>query len=80
MNEINLSLPAEQIAEFPTFSNWVDTAVVKLKAYDKKQYELLCIDAGGFVCRIGADFMAAQKEKRFPVKAYLIKLSRSQTT
>jgi len=80
MNEINVSLPAKEIAEFPTFSNWVNTATSKLAGqYDKKTHELLCVDSAGFICSIGADFMAAQKANRFPVKAYLIKLSRSQT-
>ena len=30
----------------------------------------LCVDAGGFVCDVGSDFMAARDAGRFPVVVY----------
>jgi hypothetical protein len=35
----------------------------------------LCVDAGGFLCDIGAHFMAARDAGRFPVRVLLLAVS-----
>lgn len=63
------------VCEFTNFQQWVNKASswlggvsgggVKYKARER----VVCYDAKDRICRIGADFMRADREDAFPVRA-----------
>lgn len=56
---------AEHNQQFDTFQQWVNKASSWLTRRDD---DVVCFDAKGRRCRIGADFMRADKEEAFPVR------------
>jgi hypothetical protein len=62
----------EFLFEFRSYLQWVNKAsswFVNLGSHSRRQ-NVICIDAKGRICRTGRDFMRADREKAFPVKAY----------
>lgn len=68
---MNIQLNAECVAEFKTFTKWVNHASSWLR-HNKRTHVLICLDSAGNICDIGEDFMAARDHELFPVKAYII--------
>jgi hypothetical protein len=62
---------AEHNQQFDTFTQWVSRAstwLTRHEDYDPNGFAAICFDAKGRHCRIGRDFMRADKEGTFPVK------------
>lgn len=66
----------EVVCDFATYQEWVCKARSWLGGISggglryKKTEKVICRDTLGRECRIGADFMRADKEGTFPVTAY----------
>ena len=69
MNQIFISV-GEQLFEFSSFDNWVNSAQRKFATAGVIGSEVLCIDAKHRVCLKGKEFMQAHDDKAFPVRVY----------
>jgi protein gp37 len=67
---------SEAFCEFTNFQTWVNKASSWLGGVSgggmryKRPEKVVCVDAVGRVCNIGADFMRARDEGKFPVTAH----------
>lgn len=64
-----ISVKAEHIYTFNSFSEWVNKASSRLGGFGKSQ-KIICVDTEGNYCHQGEDFMIARDNNLFPVKAY----------
>lgn len=76
-NTITINV-GEQLFEFSSFPDWVCKAPSRFRVAGVRGEDTLCIDAAGRVCRIGAQFMRADREKQFPIKVYRAVLADDQ--
>lgn len=62
---------SEPVCQFTSYIQWVNKAASWLGHYaDKGSGGVVCVDARGRVCSIGADFMRARDGHAFPVSVY----------
>ncbi len=67
----NISLKAELICEFKSFSQWVNTARSRLgNGKFSPTEKIICIDINNNTCNSGKEMMYARDNNLFPVKAY----------
>lgn len=59
-----------EVFRFASFSEWVNTARSVFRFYGMTSGDVLCIDARGRICNVGAHFMAARDEEAFPIVVY----------
>lgn len=62
----------EFLFEFRSYLQWVNKASSwfgNLGSHARRQ-NVICVDAKGRICRTGREFMRADRENAFPVKAY----------
>lgn len=62
------------IGQFNTFNDWVSfapDALSNLTDANGKEVKAICIDDLGRRCNIGADFMRARDEDKFPVRYFI---------
>lgn len=62
----------EKAFEFDSFSRWVNKAQGWFLQRGLTSKDVVCLDAKGRICRIGADFMRARDDDSFPVAVYHI--------
>lgn len=62
---------AEHNQRFETFDEWVNKASSWLTRHPQyspaRDFRAICFDSKGRICRMGADFMRADKEGAFPI-------------
>lgn len=62
---------AEYNQQFDSFQEWANKASSWLRRrseFDPRGARVVCFDTKGRLCRIGGDFMRADKEGAFPVR------------
>lgn len=56
--------------EFATHAQWVNKASSWFRSYGVTGSDTLCVDAKGRICRIGKQFMRAEKEQTYPIRVF----------
>lgn len=67
--ENQITVKAEQVCEFSSFQMWVNKASSWIGSYSGSE-KIVCIDACGNTLTCGGDFMHANENSHFPIKAY----------
>lgn len=67
--ENQITVKAEQVCEFSSFQMWVNKASSWIGSYSGSE-KIVCIDASGNTLTCGGDFMHANENSHFPIKAY----------
>ena len=56
--------------EFATHAQWVNKASSWFRSNRVTGQDTICVDAKGRICRIGKQFMRAEKEGTYPIRVF----------
>jgi hypothetical protein len=56
--------------EFASHAQWVNKASSWFRSYRVTGSDTICVDAKGRICRIGKQFMRAEKEQTYPIRVF----------
>ncbi len=68
-----------KLFSFDSFQSWVNHASTAWKRAGVRSENTLCIDQAGRIMRLGAHFMLARDEGKFPADVYLIRTDMAET-
>lgn len=69
MDVVEITVSAELVMEFRSFSHWVNAAATSIGHISKNE-KVICLDKNNRVLTCGGDMQIAWEKDCFPVKAY----------
>ena len=62
-----------KLFEFSSKQDWINRAQRVWRSNLVRSEETICIDQLGRICRIGKDFMSAERDSAYPIEVFMVR-------
>ena len=64
-------VPGKKLFQFDSKQHWINKAQTIWRRHLVRAEETVCVDQLGRICRIGKDFMSAERDGAYPIEVFM---------